>query len=83
MTDEEKERGRQLGQLLKALRGERTSEELARAADVRVDTLRRIESGGVPTPGFFTIGKIVQAAGGRLDALWVEATGSSENGELP
>lgn len=47
-----------------------TQADLANRAHVPLDTLRKVESGGIASPGFFLIGQIVEAAGGRLDALW-------------
>lgn len=70
MSDEQWLQGRILGALLRDLRGELTSEALAQRAGVRVDTLRKIEAGGVAAPGFFIVGQIVEAAGGELNALW-------------
>ncbi len=72
MSEEDRRRGKALGEQLQALRGALTSEQMAQQAKVKVDTLRRIEAGAVPTPGFFMVGQIVKAAGGTLDQLWAE-----------
>lgn len=59
-----------LGDRLSDLRGQVTQADLADRARVPLDTLRKVESGDIASPGFFLIGQIVEAAGGRLDALW-------------
>lgn len=81
MSDEQKLQGEVLGRRLRELRGQvqLTSEALADRAGVRVDTLRKIEAGGVAAPGFFIVGRIVEAAGGELSALWRD-TRSADGG---
>ena len=75
ISEEQRRRGELLGSRLKTMRGRRPAEEVARQAGVGLDMLRKIEAGGVPTPGFFTVGRIVDAAGGGLDELWRDTTG--------
>jgi hypothetical protein len=41
--------------------------EVAAAAGVPVETLRKIESGRVPTPAFFTVAALAGAVGLSLD----------------
>jgi transcriptional regulator with XRE-family HTH domain len=43
--------------------------EIAAAAGVSVETLRKIEHGRVPTPAFFTVVAIAEAVGLPLDQL--------------
>lgn len=74
-SEEQRRQGQVLGLRLKTMRGRRPAEEVARRAGVGVDMLRKIEAGVVPTPGFFTVGRIVDAAGGGLDELWRDTTG--------
>jgi transcriptional regulator with XRE-family HTH domain len=57
----ERERGRQLGAALRQARGSRSMVEVAAAAGVPVETLRKIEAGRVPTPAFFTVVAIAAA----------------------
>jgi transcriptional regulator with XRE-family HTH domain len=57
----ERERGRQLGAALRRARGTRSMVEVAAAAGVPVETLRKIEAGRVPTPAFFTVVAIAAA----------------------
>lgn len=81
LTDDERARGRVLGQLLKRARGPRTAVEVARNADVPLDTLRRVEQGAVPTPGLFLIAKLAVELNLVLDdlvaATLVQQKGSS------
>lgn len=72
MTDEQQQQGKALGVRLSAMRGTVTQADLASRAGMSLDTLRKIELGKVAGPSFFFIGQIVDAAGGRLDALWAE-----------
>ena len=55
LTEAERERGIRLGAILRDARGERPATEVAAASGVPVDTLRKIESGRIPTPAFFTV----------------------------
>ena len=48
LSQEERDRGIRLGELLRAARGERTSVEVAQEAGISVETLRKIEHGRVP-----------------------------------
>lgn len=65
----DRERGRLLGATLRAARGGRSMVEVAAAAGVPVETLRKIESGRVPTPAFFTVAALAGALGLGLDEL--------------
>ena len=69
LTDQDRERGIRLGQALRAARGERSGVEVAAAAGISVETLRKIEHGRVPTPAFFTVAAIARAVDIPLDAL--------------
>lgn len=46
-----------------------TTEDVARAAGIPVDTLRRIEQGRVFNPGLFTVAAVASAIGLRLEDL--------------
>ena len=65
----ERARGAQLGCLLRTLRGERSLVEVAECSGVPVETLRKIESGRVPMPAFFTVAAIARALDVSLDTL--------------
>jgi transcriptional regulator with XRE-family HTH domain len=55
LTPEERERGRRLGEVLREARGARSMASVAGAVGMSVETLRKIETGRVPTPAFFTV----------------------------
>lgn len=63
------ERGRRLGAALRQARGSATLGEVAAAAGVSVETLRKIETGRMPTPAFFTVGALAGVLGLSLDDL--------------
>jgi transcriptional regulator with XRE-family HTH domain len=69
LSPEERARGERLGDLLRRTRGERTMTEIARRSGVPAETLRKIESGRVPTPAFFTIAAIAAALDLSLDVV--------------
>ncbi|WP_406462885.1 helix-turn-helix domain-containing protein [Streptomyces sp. NBC_00111] len=72
LTPAEVARGQHLGALLRRARGERSMLEVALAARVSPETLRKIESGRVATPAFPTIAVIADVLGLSLDAVWAE-----------
>lgn len=72
LSEQDRERGVRLGEILRAARGDRTSVEVAAAAGVSVETLRKIEHGRVPTPAFFTVVAIASAVGLPVESLCVE-----------
>jgi transcriptional regulator with XRE-family HTH domain len=69
LTTEDRERGVRLGEQLRAARGKRTAVEVASAAGISVETLRKIEHGRIPTPTFFTVVAIARAVELPVDAL--------------
>jgi transcriptional regulator with XRE-family HTH domain len=69
LTAAERERGRRLGALLRAARGSRSPGEIAAASGVSLEALRKIESGRVPTPAFFTVAALAAAIDVPLDDL--------------
>lgn len=70
LTPAEVERGRRLGAVLRRARGERSMVDVALAADLSPETLRKIESGRVATPAFSTIASITAVLDLSLDAVW-------------
>ena len=62
-------RGERLGALLRAARGTRSMTEVAALSGVPVETLRKIETGRIPTPAFFTIASLACALGLRLEEI--------------
>ncbi|WP_030878451.1 helix-turn-helix transcriptional regulator [Streptomyces sp. NRRL S-1868] len=79
LTPEEVERGQRLGALLRRARGERSMLDVALAAQVSPETLRKIESGRVATPAFPTIAAIADVLGLSLDAVWSEISGAGRS----
>lgn len=69
-TPAELERGRRLGALLRAARGERSMLYIALEAGVSPETLRKIETGRVPTPAFPTVAAIADVLELSLDDVW-------------
>jgi transcriptional regulator with XRE-family HTH domain len=69
LTAAERERGRLLGGALRVARGRRSQAEVAGVAGVSLEALRKIESGRVPTPAFFTVAALAAALGLPLDRL--------------
>lgn len=61
---------------LRQARVQRSMVEVAALAGISVETLRKIETGRVPTPAFFTVAAVAEAVGLSLDALRGELDGS-------
>jgi DNA-binding phage protein len=69
LTGPERQRGELLGSLLRQARGARSMAEVATAAGISAETLRKIETGRIPTPAFFTVSALAEALGISLDSL--------------
>lgn len=69
LTDEERARGERLGAVLRQARGAQSMVEVAAVAGISVETLRKIETGRIPTPAFFTVAAIADAVGMPLEVL--------------
>lgn len=69
LTPEERERGRLLGAALREARGARSMVEVSAASGVPVETLRKIETGRIATPAFFTVAALADYLGLDLAAL--------------
>ena len=69
LTAADRERGERLGRLLRDARGERSIVDVAGTAGVSAETLRKIETGRIPTPTFFTVAALATALGLSLDGL--------------
>ncbi|TSB21465.1 helix-turn-helix domain-containing protein [Streptomyces benahoarensis] len=69
LTPWERERGERLGTLLRAARGDRSMVEVAAVAGLSAETLRKIETGRVPTPAFFTIAALADTLGLSMEAV--------------
>jgi transcriptional regulator with XRE-family HTH domain len=69
LSPQERERGERFGALLRQARGDRSMVDVAAAADVSAETLRKIETGRAPTPAFFTVAALAHALDLSLDEL--------------
>ncbi|MEV4458305.1 helix-turn-helix transcriptional regulator [Microbispora sp. NPDC049633] len=82
LTPEERLRGERFGALLRQARGERSMVEVAAAAGLSAETLRKIETGRAPTPAFFTVAALADALGLSLDELAAACAESPQAAEL-
>ncbi|GII78394.1 transcriptional regulator [Sphaerisporangium rufum] len=69
LTGPERRRGELLGAALRQARGTRSMAEVATAAGISAETLRKIETGRIATPAFFTVSALAGALGLSLDEL--------------
>ena len=78
LTPRERARGERFGQLLRTARGDRSMVEVAAAAGISAETLRKIETGRAPTPSFFTVAALAAALDTSLDTLAAACTPENE-----
>jgi transcriptional regulator with XRE-family HTH domain len=69
LSPQERARGERLGMLLRQGRGSRSMAEIAAASGVPVETLRKIETGRIATPAFFTVASLAEAVGVSLEEV--------------
>jgi transcriptional regulator with XRE-family HTH domain len=69
LTREDRTLGEALGEEVQERRKPASAAQLAQLAEVSVDSVRKLESGGTPTPGFFLIARIASVLGSSLDEL--------------
>lgn len=86
LTPADRERGERLGRALRRARGDRSQIDVASAAGISPETLRKIETGRIPSPAFFTVAAIADALALSLDELvpiapFERATAASRRGE--
>lgn len=81
LTPEERLRGERFGNLLRRARGERSMADVAAAAGVSAETLRKIETGRAPTPAFFTVAALAHALNLSLDELAAACAADDAGGE--
>ncbi|MGH3623449.1 MAG: helix-turn-helix domain-containing protein, partial [Sciscionella sp.] len=55
-------------------RGDRSMVDVAAVAGISVETVRKIETGRIPTPAFFTVAALADAVHIPLDELRVDVT---------
>ena len=80
LSPEERARGERLGTLLREARGPRSMTEIAAASGIPVETLRKIETGRIATPAFFTVAALAEAVGVSLEEV-VAYCADTETGE--
>jgi transcriptional regulator with XRE-family HTH domain len=80
LSPEERARGERLGMLLREARGSRSMTEIAAASGVPVETLRKIETGRIATPAFFTVAALAASVGLALEDV-VAFCADEETGE--
>lgn len=78
LTAEQLTAGKRLGEQLRQARGERSLVEVAQAAAISPETLRKIETGRLPTPAFTTVVALARVLPLSLDELAETCLGSSE-----
>ncbi|TDC62262.1 XRE family transcriptional regulator [Actinomadura sp. GC306] len=69
LTEEQRDRGKALGQVLRAARGPRSAAAVAQEAGISLDTLRKIERGAIAAPAFFTVASLARVLDLDLTAL--------------
>ncbi len=69
LTRVEHARGERLGTLLREARGTRSMADIAAASGVPAETLRKIETGRIATPAFFTVAALAAALGLSLEDI--------------
>lgn len=82
LSPEERERGCRLGARLRQARGSRSMVDVAADAGIPVETLRKIETGRIATPAFFTVAALAQALDLAIDALAADLTVPSEQSAI-
>ena len=71
-------RGERLGILLREARGTRSMAEIAAVSGVPAETLRKIETGRIATPAFFTVAALAAALGLSLEDVVRQCAGPGE-----
>jgi len=69
LTPEQLANGKALGEALRRARGDATLAVSAAAAGISPETLRKIETGRLPSPSFFTIASLCAHYGVSLDEI--------------
>ncbi|KGI66540.1 helix-turn-helix domain-containing protein [Mycolicibacterium rufum] len=69
LTPQQRAAGRRLGAYLREARGDRKAADVAQAAAISPETLRKIETGRLATPAFTTVAALAAVLQIRLDDL--------------
>ena len=75
LTPEQIEAGRRLGATLRSARGSRSLNEVAAQAGISPETLRKIETGRLPSPAFGVVAALAGALNLSLDDLAAQWAG--------
>jgi transcriptional regulator with XRE-family HTH domain len=79
LSHSEHARGERLGTLLREARGTRSMAEIAAVSGVPAETLRKIETGRIATPAFFTVAALATALGLTLEDVVRQCAGPGED----
>ena len=82
LSPEERARGERLGMLLREARGPRSMTEVATVSGVPVETLRKIETGRIATPAFFTVAALAASVGLSLEQVVAYCAGAKTGESL-
>jgi transcriptional regulator with XRE-family HTH domain len=82
LSEVERERGRSLGAALREARGERSMVDVSARSGIPVETLRKIETGRIVTPAFFTIAALAHVLELDLESLARRPSGRRRS-EIP
>jgi transcriptional regulator with XRE-family HTH domain len=82
LSPQERIRGERLGALLRSARGTRSMAEIASVSGVPAETLRKIETGRIPTPAFFTVASLANALDLELAEI-VSHCLALDSGDIP
>jgi transcriptional regulator with XRE-family HTH domain len=69
LSPQEHARGERLGMLLREARGPRSMAEIAAASGVPAETLRKVETGRIATPAFFTVAALAAVLGLSMEEI--------------
>jgi transcriptional regulator with XRE-family HTH domain len=69
LSPAERARGERLGATLREARGARSMADVAAESGIPVETLRKIETGRIATPAFFTVVALAAALGVDLERV--------------
>ena len=81
LSTQEHERGVKLGTLLREARGTRSMADIAAVSGIPAETLRKIETGRIATPAFFTVAALAVALGLSLEDVARHCSGSGQDPE--
>jgi transcriptional regulator with XRE-family HTH domain len=78
LSPAERARGERLGAILRQARGTRSMADVAAESGVPVETLRKIETGRIATPAFFTVVALGAALGVDLERVAARCAAAGE-----